>query len=62
MDEVVIQLSDGDESRGTALVGCDGLNSAVRSRLLDYGEPRYAGYTSWRGLCPRGEVATKPSR
>lgn len=51
---VVVQLSARCDCRGAALIGCDGLNSTVRRRLLNDNEPRYAGYTSWRGLCPLG--------
>src|SRR5262245_28455738 len=32
------------------LVGADGVASAVRAQLLGDGEPRYAGYTCWRGI------------
>jgi 2-polyprenyl-6-methoxyphenol hydroxylase-like FAD-dependent oxidoreductase len=49
-DEVLARLEDGSESRGALLVGADGLRSAVRHQLLDDGAPRYAGYTSWRGI------------
>lgn len=48
---VVVRLSDGTEARGDLLVGADGLRSTVRAQLLNDGEPRYAGYTSWRGVC-----------
>jgi 2-polyprenyl-6-methoxyphenol hydroxylase-like FAD-dependent oxidoreductase len=54
--EVTVQLSGGEECRGMALIGCDGLNSTVRRRLLNDGEPRYSGYTSWRGICPRADL------
>jgi 2-polyprenyl-6-methoxyphenol hydroxylase-like FAD-dependent oxidoreductase len=50
-DGLVVQLSDGTEARGDLLVGADGLRSTVRAQLLNDGEPRYAGYTSWRGVC-----------
>jgi 2-polyprenyl-6-methoxyphenol hydroxylase-like FAD-dependent oxidoreductase len=40
----------GERIAGRALVGADGLRSAVRSRLLGDGPPVYAGYTSWRGI------------
>lgn len=50
-DGVVARLSDGSEVPGGLLVGADGLRSTVRAQLLGDGEPRYAGYTSWRGVC-----------
>jgi hypothetical protein len=40
-------------SVGRALVGADGLGSAVRPRLLGDGPPANAGYTSWRGIVYR---------
>ncbi|MDY7231696.1 FAD-dependent monooxygenase [Hyalangium rubrum] len=46
-----VRLSDGSEVQGDLLVGADGLRSVVRAQLLNDGEPRYAGYTSWRGVC-----------
>ncbi|WP_224249887.1 FAD-dependent monooxygenase [Hyalangium gracile] len=48
---IVVRISDGSEVRGALLVGADGLRSTVRSQLLNDGEPRFAGYTSWRGVC-----------
>jgi 2-polyprenyl-6-methoxyphenol hydroxylase-like FAD-dependent oxidoreductase len=50
-DGVFVQLPDGSEVQGDLLVGADGLRSAVRAQLVNDGEPRYSGYTSWRGVC-----------
>src|SRR6201995_2862738 len=37
--------------RGTVLVGCDGVHSAVRKQLYpEEGEPRYSGVNMWRGV------------
>lgn len=60
-DGVVARLSDGTEARGDLLVGADGLRSTVRAQLLGDGEPRYAGYTSWRGVCDEPTVANPTS-
>ncbi|WPB89354.1 flavin-dependent oxidoreductase [Streptomyces malaysiensis] len=47
---VEVTLTDGETVRGGALVGCDGVHSAVRRQLFpDEGPPRYSGYTMWRG-------------
>jgi 2-polyprenyl-6-methoxyphenol hydroxylase-like FAD-dependent oxidoreductase len=54
---LIVRLSDGSEARGDLLVGADGLRSTVRAQLLNDGEPRYAGYTSWRGVCEVAGVA-----
>jgi 2-polyprenyl-6-methoxyphenol hydroxylase-like FAD-dependent oxidoreductase len=50
--EVVARLEGGAEISGAILVGADGLRSSVRRQLVGDGEPRYAGYTSWRGIAP----------
>jgi salicylate hydroxylase len=40
------------ELRSRLLVGADGIRSAVRAQWVGDGEPRYAGYTSVRGVGP----------
>jgi len=52
---MVATFAGGHEEHGDLLVGADGLHSAVRSRLLADGPPRYAGFTAWRGLAELGE-------
>ncbi len=51
-DGVTAVLSDGEEVRGSVLVGADGIHSAVRRVLFGEVAPRYAGYTCWRGVAP----------
>jgi salicylate hydroxylase len=55
-DAVEVALADGTTITASALVGADGLNSAVRSRLLADGPPAYCGYTSVRGRCAAPEA------
>lgn len=50
---VAVELETGERVEGAALVGADGLRSAVREHLIHDGEPRYSGYTSWRGVTSR---------
>ena len=54
-----VELADGERFEGAGLVGADGLHSAVRRELLREGEPRYSGYTSWRGVAFRGALWPK---
>ena len=55
-DAVTVRLADGQRFVADLLVGADGLRSAVRAQLIGDGEPRYAGYTSWRGIAPAGSI------
>jgi 2-polyprenyl-6-methoxyphenol hydroxylase-like FAD-dependent oxidoreductase len=55
---VVAQGANGIEEQAELLVGADGLNSVVRRLIADV-QPRYAGYTAWRGVSP---VAIEPGR
>jgi 2-polyprenyl-6-methoxyphenol hydroxylase-like FAD-dependent oxidoreductase len=50
LDAVTLRLRDGSSAKGAILVGADGARSAVRAQLLADGAPRYAGYTTWRGV------------
>ena len=47
---VTAHFADGRTARGDVLIGADGLKSTVRAQLLGESEPRYAGYTTRRGL------------
>lgn len=49
-------FADGEERTADLLIGADGLHSVVRNRLHGSAPPRYAGYTSWRGVV-EGSVA-----
>ena len=49
-DGVTVALEGGGRERAAVLIGADGINSAVRTQLHGAREPRYAGYTTWRGV------------
>ena len=49
-DGVTATFEDGTQVRTDALIGADGLHSVVRRYVLGHDEPRYAGYTAWRGV------------
>lgn len=55
---VLAKLSDGSTLEAAVLVGCDGLHSAIRTQLHGQEPPRYAGYTSWRGIAPQSQGDT----
>ena len=60
-DHVTVIGDDGTRLDTELLIGADGLHSAVRGQLTGDSEPRFAGYTSWRGVTPAGSV-TPPDR
>ena len=56
-DGVRVALSNGETVDAAMLVGADGIRSVVRAKLHGEAPLRYAGYTSWRGVCgDRGVV------
>jgi 2-polyprenyl-6-methoxyphenol hydroxylase-like FAD-dependent oxidoreductase len=46
-------FATGRNESGDALIGADGLRSAVRAQMIADGEPDYRGYQCWRGVCNR---------
>jgi 2-polyprenyl-6-methoxyphenol hydroxylase-like FAD-dependent oxidoreductase len=50
---VGVRFQNGHSDEADVVIGADGIRSAVRTALLGPDEPRYAGYTCWRGICPR---------
>ena len=51
-DGVELRLRDGRSVRGDALIGADGVRSAVRHALWGACEPQFSGMVAWRGLIP----------
>jgi hypothetical protein len=43
-------LTVGIEACRDLLIGADGLHSVIRSQLSGVSDPRYSGYTCWRGV------------
>jgi salicylate hydroxylase len=50
------RFADGSEIEADAIVGADGLHSAVRGSLFGTDAPRFTGCICYRGLVPRAEV------
>ncbi|MET1003946.1 MAG: FAD-dependent monooxygenase [Propionibacteriaceae bacterium] len=50
-DRVEVEVTGGELVEADLVVAADGLRSRIRTALYpDYPGPRYAGYTSWRGV------------
>lgn len=50
-EEPAAILQEVAREGGDAVVGADGIHSAVRDALWGPSPPRYSGYTCWRGVC-----------
>ncbi len=55
-DAVTIRLKDGEEVRGRALLGCDGMWSNIRERIVGDGKPRVSGHIAYRAVLKRADV------
>lgn len=55
-DSVTIRLEGGEEARGRALIGCDGMWSKVREKVVGDGAPRVSGHIAYRAVLKREDV------
>jgi 3-hydroxybenzoate 6-monooxygenase len=53
---VTAHLASGERVRGAALIGADGIHSAVRNQLVGDGRPRVSGHTIYRSVIPMARV------
>lgn len=55
-DGVVLKLADGETAEGSALIGADGIRSAILAQLHGgLPEPVYTGRSTYRGISPTAE-------
>ena len=53
-DRATVRFANGHADEADLVVGADGIKSVVRTAVVGPEKPpRYAGYTCWRGVCPR---------
>ncbi|WP_374115744.1 FAD-dependent oxidoreductase, partial [Streptomyces sp. NK15101] len=55
-DGVTAVTTSGRRFTGAALIGADGIRSAVRRRLVGDGEPRVSGHTIYHSVVPLADV------
>lgn len=48
--QVDVQFENGVEKTFDAVIGADGIHSAVRQQIIDDGPPVFRGYNIWRGV------------
>ena len=53
---VIVALEDGEEIKGRALIGCDGMWSRVREKIVGDGKPRVSGHIAYRAVLNRADV------
>lgn len=57
-----LTFADGTEDEGDAVIGADGIRSAVREGVAGQDEPRFTGMMAWRALVPaRPDELAKPA-
>src|SRR5256886_3090956 len=57
-DSITVALASGERVRGRALVGCDGMWSKIRDRIVGDGKPKVSGHIAYRAVLKRSEVPT----
>jgi salicylate hydroxylase len=55
---VRVTLKTGERIEGRALIGCDGLWSKIREKIVGDGQPRVSGHIAYRAVLKRDEVPT----
>lgn len=50
--KVSVRFTDGHVAEGSALIGCDGVRSAVRAQMFGAQSPRFTGQVAYRFLVP----------
>ena len=55
-DRVTVTLENGERVEGRALIGCDGMWSKIRERIVGDGKPRVSGHIAYRGVLKHEQV------
>ncbi|HEX3810133.1 MAG TPA: 3-hydroxybenzoate 6-monooxygenase [Rhizomicrobium sp.] len=55
-DHVTLALDNGENVKGRALIGCDGMWSQIRERIVGDGKPRVSGHIAYRAVLKRADV------
>jgi 3-hydroxybenzoate 6-monooxygenase len=55
-DHVRVRSKDGRAFEAAAVIGADGLGSAIRAQMLEEGPPRFIGYVAHRTIVPMEQV------
>jgi salicylate hydroxylase len=55
-DGVAVTLENAERVDGRALIGCDGMWSGIRERIVGDGKPRVSGHIAYRAVLKREQV------
>jgi 3-hydroxybenzoate 6-monooxygenase len=55
-ETVTVILQSGEQVQGRALIGCDGMWSRVREKIVGDGKPRVSGHIAYRAVLKREDV------
>jgi salicylate hydroxylase len=55
----VARFADGSEVEGDAVIGADGIRSAIRAQLFGADQPRFTEMMCWRAMVPMACVPTR---
>jgi salicylate hydroxylase len=55
-DHISVNLAGGERAEGRALIGCDGMWSQIRERIVGDGKPRVSGHVAYRAVLKRADV------
>jgi salicylate hydroxylase len=55
-NHVSVTLADGSRAEARALIGCDGMWSQIRERIVGDGKPRVSGHIAYRAVLRREDV------
>jgi len=50
--EITLHLASGEHIGGDAVIGADGVHSAIRQHMFGVGRAQFTGIMAWRGLIP----------
>lgn len=61
-DGVTLDLEDGTQVRGAALIGADGVHSRIRTALWGESKAVFSGMMAWRGVIPMERLPAHMTR
>jgi salicylate hydroxylase len=59
---VTLLLGTGEEIRGDALIGADGVHSRIRAAMFEAAQANFTGFMAWRGVVPTERLPERMRR